>query len=193
MSDFRRVSPRRKVAPPKVSKYQEYKDSLREDFHQRCGYCGDHDFFQDTRYEIDHFVPKCIDSSREKDYSNLVYSCSRCNNSKRAQWPTNDKDKPNDGCVGWVDPCDPSYSDNFERLSDGSIKSATQLGDWMWTALSLGNPTHRLVWVLEEIHKELEQATSLEITNPDELQSIQKLAKRYLNFMKNLRGTPNFK
>lgn len=58
MSDFRKITPARRESVPVYKTHNEYKPLLREDFHQRCGYCGDHEFFRDTYYEVDHFVPK---------------------------------------------------------------------------------------------------------------------------------------
>ena len=192
MADFRKKTPSRRSDAPEGKKYQIYKPLLREDFHQRCGYCGDHDFFSDTFYEIDHFVPKKIAEERENDYSNLVYSCRSCNNSKGAKWPTGNANKPNNGKEGWIDPCDSKYATQFERLSDGSVKSKTELGLWMWKALTLGNPIHRLKWTLEQLRIELMKTDTLEIEDPIELKQIKELNARYRKFEGQLRGFPNF-
>ncbi len=192
MVDFRKTTPFRRCDAPEGKKYQTYKPLLREDFHQRCGYCGDHDFFSDTFYEIDHFVPKKIAEERENDYSNLVYSCRSCNNSKRAKWPTGNANIPNNGKEGWIDPCDSKYANQFERLSDGSVKSKTELGLWMWKALTLGNPIHRLKWTLEQLRIELMKTDTLEIEDPIELKQIKELNARYRKFEGQLRGFPNF-
>lgn len=192
MVDFRKTTPFRRCDAPEGKKYQTYKPLLREDFHQRCGYCGDHDFFSDTFYEIDHFVPKKIAEERENDYSNLVYSCRSCNNSKRAKWPTGNANIPNNGKEGWIDPCDSKYANQFERLSDGSVKSKAELGHWMWKALTLGNPIHRLKWTLEQLRIELMKTDTLEIEDPIELKQIKELNARYRKFEGQLRGFPNF-
>ena len=192
MEDFRKVTPVRRDNAPDVKSYHEYKPLVREDFHERCGYCGDHEFFRDTFYEIDHFVPKTLAPRREKDYANLVYSCRTCNNSKRAKWPTKKVDKPNNGNEGWIDPCDKEYSKQFERLSDGSVKSRTILGQWMWRELSLGNPIHRLKWSLEQLRIELKETHDLEIDDPTELKQIKELNARYRRFEEQLKGLPNF-
>lgn len=192
MVDFRKTTPFRRCDAPDGKKYQTYKPLLREDFHQRCGYCGDHDFFSDTFYEIDHFVPKKIAEERENDYSNLVYSCRSCNNSKRAKWPTGNANISNNGKEGWIDPCDSKYANQFERLSDGSVKSKTELGLWMWKALTLGNPIHRLKWTLEQLRIELIKTDTLEIEDPIELKQIKELNARYRKFEGQLRGFPNF-
>lgn len=192
MEDFRKITPTRRNDAPKGKKYHEYKSLLREDFYQRCGYCGDHEFFRETYYEVDHFVPKSLDKDRENDYSNLVYSCRVCNNSKRDKWPTEDITKPNDGKNGWIDPCDKDYATQFTRLIDGSIKSKTDLGQWMWKALTLGNPIHRLKWVLEKLRIELVKTDDLDVTDIGELQRIKELNAKYRRFEEQLRGFPNF-
>ena len=192
IKDFRKTTPARRDNAPEGKKYHAYKPLLREDFHQRCGYCGDHDFFSETFYEIDHFVPKSLDTNRENDYSNLVYSCRACNNSKRDKWPTEDVTKPNDGKNGWIDPCDKGFGAQFDRLTDGSIKPKTELGQWMWKALTLGNPIHRLKWSLEELRIELAKTDVLEITDVGELHQIKELNARYRRYEEQLRGFPNF-
>ena len=192
MDDFRKIKPQRRNDAPACKIYQEYRPFLRNDFHQRCGYCGDHEFFRETFYEIDHFVPKSLAPERENDYSNLVYSCRSCNNSKRAKWPTGDVAKPNDGLVGWIDPCDESFAQQFDRLDDGSVKPKTILGLWMWKALTLGNPIHRLKWSLEQLRIELLKTENLDISDVDELKHIKELNAKYRRFEEQLRGFSYF-
>lgn len=192
MDDFRKVMPVRRTDVPSVNKYGEYKPLLREDFHQRCGYCGDHDFFRDAYYEVDHFVPKDIDSDREKDYSNLVYSCRTCNNTKRKKWPTNDKTRPNNGTEGFVDPCDPAYNQQFERLVDGSIRAVTPLGQWMWVNMAFGNPCHRIKWLLEQLRIELRKLETMENSELEDLEKYKELSSKYHDYEEALRGTPTF-
>lgn len=192
MKDFRTIMPIRRNDAPEGNTYREYKHLLREDFHQRCGYCGDHDYFRETFYEVDHFVPKQLATERENDYSNLVYSCRSCNNSKRAKWPTGDTSKPNNGKEGWIDPVEQAYASQFDRLVDGSIFPKTDLGHWMWKALTLGNPIHRLKWTLEQLRIELKITDSLDISDLVELRRIKDLNALYRSFEEQLRGFPNF-
>ena len=193
MTDFRKISPQRRSNPSIQSNYRKYKLELREDFHQRCGYCGDHDFFRQTYYEIDHFVPKSIDKKHINDYSNLVYSCRSCNNAKRDRWPTSNSNISNDKQKGWIDPCDSLFSNQFERMEDGSIRAITELGFWMWTALGLGNPKHRLIWQLEKLRILLDEADKMNITDTIEQEKINELNKKYRRFEEELKGIPNFK
>lgn len=193
MSDFRKITPSRRESVPVCKTHNEYKPLLREDFHQRCGYCGDHEFFRDTYYEVDHFVPqKCLENISPTEYSNLVYSCRSCNNSKRAKWPTGDENIHNDGKQGFIDPCDDAYAAQFERLADGSIHSITDLGDWMWSALNFGNPAHRVRWKLEEVIILLKELDEISIDSPEELRIKDKLNRLYRKLEEQLRGKPNF-
>ena len=191
MSDFRKITPARRESVPVYKTHN--KPLLREDFHQRCGYCGDHEFFRDTYYEVDHFVPKkSLVNISPTEYSNLVYSCRSCNNSKRAKWPTGDENIHNDGKQGFIDPCDDAYAVQFERLADGSIHSITDLGDWMWSALNFGNPAHRVRWKLEEIKIMLKELDEVNIDSLEELRAKEKLNRLYHNLEEQLRGKPKF-
>lgn len=193
MIDFRKTTPIRRTSVPEYKTHNEYKSLLCEDFHQRCGYCGDHEFFRDTYYEVDHFVPqKLLVNISPTEYSNLVYSCRSCNNSKRAKWPTKDENMPNDGKQGFIDPCDASYAEQFERLTDGSIHSITDLGDWMWSALNFGNPAHRVKWRCEEVKILLKELDEVIIDSLEELKNKDELNRLYRELEEQLRGKPNF-
>lgn len=193
MVDFRKITPKRRTQVPTYSKHTYYKEILRKDFHCRCGYCGDHDFFRETYYEVDHFVPqKWLVKISPTKYSNLVYSCRSCNNYKRAKWPSKDENTPNNGVSGFIDPCDLTYPKQFDRLIDGSIYAKTELGEWMWSALNFGNPSHRLKWNIEEVKYLLDELDKLNINDVEELKLIRKLESLYRNLEDQLRGKPNF-
>ena len=190
MMKFREFLPVRRDNPKQVRRYSEHKDELREDFHERCGYCGDSDYFRMEYYEVDHFVPKeVLKTIGITDYSNLVYSCRSCNNSKRDNWPTEDEHLHNDGSVGFIDPCNTDYDKQFERNDDGSIVPQTPLGTWMFSALNLGNPKHRIVWMLTTIKERLELLKSLDLKLLDAEQSraIIELYRQYLTLEDTLR------
>lgn len=192
MDDFRKITPIRRMDAPKGKRFKEYKPLLQMDFHCRCGYCGDHEFFRNSFYEIDHFVPRNVAKDKENDYMNLVYSCRLCNNSKRSKWPTGDPNLPNNGKEGWIDPCDAEFAMQFERISDGSVRSKTILGKWMWETLSLGNPTHRFIWLMEQLRIELKKTENMNIDNFEELQQVKKLYELYMNYEEQLRGSYSF-
>ena len=112
--------------------YKKYVPHLREDFKHICGYCGKPEEVTTKGFEPDHFVPGRIDSSRKLDYSNLVYSCFTCNRKKLGKWPTENKDKPNDGKVGFVDPAFKEYDTHLGRDKEGSIEFYTSVGEYMY-------------------------------------------------------------
>ena len=111
--------------------YKKYVPQLREDFKHICGYCGKPEELTTKGFEPDHFVPERIDSSRKLDYSNLVYSCFTCNRKKLGKWPTENKDRPNDGKVGFVDPALKEYDTHLGRDKEGSIEFYTSIGEYM--------------------------------------------------------------
>ena len=64
---------------------------LRHDFKHRCAYCGVTEEFMapvseiaDKFFEKDHFSPQHDNQPALHEYSNLYYSCTRCNNKKDA-------------------------------------------------------------------------------------------------------------
>lgn len=81
---------RRRTAIDKRTNYRKYLPELREDFQYICGYCGKPESITKNAFEIDHFVPRKYDKSRENDYTNLVYSCCVCNRKKSSKWPSED-------------------------------------------------------------------------------------------------------
>lgn len=111
--------------------YKKYMLKLSEDFSHICGYCGKSEKIATKGFEIDHFVPETIDSSRKLDYTNLVYSCFTCNRKKSGKWPTKDKDKPNDEINGFVDPASQEYDKHLGRDNDGNIEYYTDVGKYM--------------------------------------------------------------
>lgn len=154
MPEFRNYTPKRRDIKTKVTSYGDHKANLRIDFIKRCGYCGCTDSWKVTYYEVDHFIPKDILTIKEKtDYSNLVYSCRSCNNSKRKKWPTNDEIIPNANNEGWVDPCEDSYNLHFSRGTDGTVKYESDLGKWMFHSLKLYKPQHKVIFNIEQLEK----------------------------------------
>lgn len=151
MKAFRDVTPKRSDDVANQTDYRKYRVKLSDDFNHRCGYCNDFDSPRSVWFEIDHFKPKDIDASSVTDYFNLVYACRSCNNSKRDKWPTGDKDIPNDGSQGWVDPCDEEYISHFERTDNGKIVSRDSLGAWMIENLKLWKIQHELLWNYEQL------------------------------------------
>lgn len=103
-----------------------------------------------------------------------------------------DENIHNDGKQGFIDPCDVTYAEQFERLADGSIHSTTDLGDWMWSALNFGNPAHRVKWRLEEVKILLKELDEVSIDSLDELKTKDELNRLYRELEEQFRGKPNF-
>lgn len=169
MLDFRNTTPKRRTITKVVNSHSDHRTDLRLDFFERCGYCNAIDSWKVTYYEIDHFIPKkrnkqpFLTIKSNTDYSNLVYACRSCNNSKRNKWPTNDQNVPNLNNEGFIDPCDDAYNTHFERSSKGQIRYSTDLGKWIHNALNFGKPQHEILWNLEELRKMIDEIESLNI------------------------------
>lgn len=157
---LRETIPQRRPNPKTVARYGSYKDDLRNDFNRRCGYCDDEDRWTGKKlfFQIDHFVPrKYLKTISEAEYGNLVYSCFFCNNSKRADWPTNDEMLHNDGHEGYIDVCDPVYDEQFYRDSTGEIVACTELGHYMYCKLKLFLKRHAILWKLSRIRDQIRE------------------------------------
>lgn len=125
------VKIKRRESVIQKSDYCEYNEILSEDFGHICGYCGKSEMVTTKGFEIDHFVPDNIDSSRETDYYNLVYSCFTCNRKKTGKWPTKNKDVYFDDTAGFVDPATDEYDIHLERDLSGTIIANTAVGKYM--------------------------------------------------------------
>lgn len=190
---IRDIIPTRRTNPKTVAKYGQHKDELQKDFHNRCGYCNDHDWLRTTYYEVDHFAPKkVLKNISETDYTNLVYSCRSCNNAKRSKWPTGDEKVANDGEKGFIDPCDSTYDQQFERTSRGDIVGVTPLGKWMYDALNLRNPSHRCMYNMERLRIAIEALKGVSNEDEETMSAIGKLALEYFNYEEQLKGKPSF-
>lgn len=140
---IRVIQPLRRDKPSKSEKgknYSKHKPDLQEDFNYCCGYCGSFDGFGYTKtyFEIDHFVPKnfLIESGSEiglSKYSNLVYSCRFCNNSKTDYWPSQSETVYIRGEEGFIEPCHIDYEKHIYRTNEGAIMWSTPIGKWMVT------------------------------------------------------------
>lgn len=162
MIPFRKETPIRRDIKTAVSKYSDHREELKKDYKFRCGYCNDTDAWRTVWFEIDHFVPqKYLKTIKDTDYSNLVYACRSCNNSKRAHWPTGDELIHFKDNEGFIDPCDSEYEKQFERFDNGRIVYRTQLGEWMYFKLKLHKPQHEIIWLIEELDSLIEECENV--------------------------------
>lgn len=120
----------RRHGPYGYSQYPAFKPWLRDEFQFRCVYC----LMRETWYYdgsdhfgVDHIIPKSIDPSKENDYVNLVYACSRCNSAK--------------GSKELIDPCRESVGDYIAVTNDGSfIPISSPKGQILIEKLNLNDP-----------------------------------------------------
>jgi len=191
MYSFRDHTPVRRPITTAVASYRDHRADLKTDFVSRCGYCNSIDSWKVTYYEIDHFIPeKILTIKTNTDYSNLVYSCRSCNNAKRKKWPTNDENVPNRNSEGFIDPCDPTYKDQFFRDSVGKIGHKTALGSWMYMELKLFKPQHQIIWNIEELEKLIDESEALvaKINNPALEARLLSLYRTYRNYVNQFRA-----
>ena len=155
MSLFRNHVPQRTGESGQFNTYSEYKDTLKIDFYECCGYCNDsHNYMGGWRgMQIDHFAPRTPFVELEHEYDNLVYSCFYCNNAKSNDWVSDSPDRPisDDGTRGYVNPREEAYTELFSRNSNGSIRPMSNLGLYIYTNLNLGLLRHELINTMEKI------------------------------------------
>lgn len=160
MNKLRDKTPIQRASPKAVNKHGEYKQELKEDYYSRCGYCNDPDHWTGgwRFFQIDHFVPKkYLKNISLTEYTNLVYSCFFCNNSKRAKWPSKDETVYNDGETGFVHPVTTDYELHFERDKMGNIVPKSSIGQYMLKALKLDLKRHAIIWNLDQLQEHVDQ------------------------------------
>ena len=156
-------------SPPKLTEYSKYKPYLKKDFCGRCAYCNLSDDAITTSFEVDHFIPrkafKDCAPRLETEYTNLRYSCKKCNGAKSNQFsgdlnvetPTNEL---------FYDPVLVDYNDIFYRNELGAIDSDDDKGKNIIIRLKLYRPIHILAWICEELSEtaeKLEAALKIEV------------------------------
>lgn len=160
MYNFREEHPIKRDAPKVVTRYGEFKQELKEDFNSKCGYCNDSDHWTGgwRFYQLDHFVPKKhLVSISENEYTNLVYSCFFCNNSKRAKWPSKKETVHHNGVEGFIYPKEVEYTDHLKRDINGAIVPTSDLGKYMIKAMKLDLKRHSIIWNLEKLETIIDQ------------------------------------
>ncbi len=150
----------------------DYRDPyLRPDFQYRCAYCltQEYYFLDGEAGEVDHHrplhPPKLLgkDFSHLKNvYSNLYWSCSRCNLYKGNRWPTDAEYAQGER---FLDPCAEDHDAHWDTHSDGTVTAKTSTGRYTIRNIRLARPRlnkrradfHRDQQKLAQILQELEQ------------------------------------
>jgi HNH endonuclease len=158
MNPFRNKTPQRRANRTPCEHYRSYRETLREDFNKRCGYCDDSDHFSIRSFAIDHFVPqnpKGFTHNIEPNYYyNLVWACSYCNLAKSNEWFTNVAEIHNDGNKGFLEPTNEEYTNLFKRDKDGKIicnDINPSLAEDIIDKVKLWYPVHNITWRLEKL------------------------------------------
>lgn len=153
MKKFREKSPER-TCGKKFKNYSSYRKYLIKDFNGRCGYCDRSHDLSNSSFHIDHFAPKRHFPALENEYSNLIYACPICNLAKKDNWISTVNPKPsNDGKIGFIDPCEIGYDENFKRGKNGKIIPQTQVAEYMLTELKMYLRDHEICWTMERLKK----------------------------------------
>jgi hypothetical protein len=120
----------RRHGPAGYENYGDYKPWLRDEFTFRCVYCLERETWYPNRaasFSADHFVPVVLDPDRERDYSNLVYACTRCNSVKQA-------------LIALLDPTVVALGDHVRVVASGAIEALTPQGQQLIDLFHLDKP-----------------------------------------------------
>ena len=125
----------RSLNVPVLSDPLDYRDLyLRPDFQFCCAYCLTHEryFLDGEAGQVDHHRPLHPSGALGLDfsnlfsvYSNLYWSCSKCNSCKWNHWPTNIQYAAG---IRFLDPCVEDHDDHWDTHPDGTITAKTLTG-----------------------------------------------------------------
>lgn len=98
------------------------RQTVREAYNFRCGYCGVTETQTGSELEIDHFQPLAHGGTDNLD--NLVYACSACNRFKGSYWPI--KEAPES--LRLLHPLRDARHDHLQLTNDGQLAGLTPRG-----------------------------------------------------------------
>jgi hypothetical protein len=102
----------RRHGPQGYTDYTSYKPWLRDEFAFRCAYCLFRErWFPDGQatFSVDHLIPQIQAAGQVCDYTNMVYTCHRCNSAKAATEIAN--------------PCHVAYGNHILVTEDGEVEA----------------------------------------------------------------------
>lgn len=194
--NFRNKKPQRRTDVRVKEKYGSYRNDLKKDFYDRCGYCDCPRVETMENYHIDHFIPreKFVDAHGPAvldAYSNLVYSCPHCNIQKSDTWPSDNIAQNVVENKGFVCPCSEDYETLFKRNSSGEIIPQTKLAEYIYSELKLSMARFSIIWKMEKINEQLQE---LEKQNIPELETlIGQLSRDYLKLLNEFKKAKKLK
>lgn len=129
----------------KTKTYHQFRPWLELNHYDKiCGYC----FLLDSQLHIDHYEPQDYAPKREKDPTNLVLSCSRCN-SPSGKWyyhPQSKRLNSRNGESHYIHFIrDEDISKIFSMSKNGKINilaGQKQRGQWLVTLFDLNDPAY---------------------------------------------------
>lgn len=153
---FRRLVRRAAYSQPSETEFfayahfrANYHHEIAEDCVERCVYCDSHEDEVGGReaMQIDHLRPHSHPKFEHLKNvpTNFLHSCGRCNNWKRAKWPSGDADATHNGRAGFIDPFDDDRRLYYEVLPDGELRALHPVGAYLITLLALNRPFLRLL------------------------------------------------
>src|SRR5215813_9745720 len=109
----------RRHGPFGYKDYESYRDWLRDDFSFRCVFCLKREQWDVVlgNWDIDHFIPQCIDLAGKLNYENLLYVCHCCNNIKSNRFVPN--------------PCQIAFGKCIVVNDDGRITALNEDGEFL--------------------------------------------------------------
>ncbi|MCR1927662.1 HNH endonuclease [Enterococcus gallinarum] len=176
----------------KFTKYSDQlcRNYLKEDFFDTCGYCGKKMELLKAKAQIDHFIPKSYAPSKENDYTNLVYSCQKCNRGKWHHWPTQCMEYSYNDKEGFVDPATKEFDLHLERLETGEIVGITAVGKYMVKKMRLDIRPISIMWKVSVLNDKLEKIIDI-IENKTKDNNLSELYKVYFETSVQLKRSLN--
>lgn len=118
----------RRHGPCGYADYKDFKPWLRDDFYYRCVFCLLRERLcrpnGEDKFSVEHVIPKAVRPDLICEYTNLVYSCSKCNSFKGT-------------LETLINPCDEALGVHLVVLDDGRIHPRTEAGADLIRALRL--------------------------------------------------------
>jgi 5-methylcytosine-specific restriction endonuclease McrA len=131
--------------------YNQYKETLREDFFYACAYCTMTEFeAQAIRMTIDHYEPKKARPELVNSYDNLMYCCDDCNILKGDRCPPR---SARDAGHKFFRPDQDYRHEHFERHTsqhDINLDGITNVGRFTIEFMDLNRPTLRRLRKIRE-------------------------------------------
>lgn len=156
----------RRHGPFGYKHYKYYRNWLRDDFSFRCVFClkrEQWDIVQRT-WDIDHFIPQCVDPLAVLIYENLLYVCHSCNSLKSSHLVP--------------DPCRVALGNCLVVRDDGGITALNDDGEILIAMLRLDSSDHTswrhlIISTIRSLAKSGEKETlSLWMRYPEDLPNL---------------------